>query len=742
MRIVQPVYKLKTTKKKKKKGANYKHLRTTNSRHTSTSSDQKISCLNISVFSKMDERMTQAAESGDINALPQLIEEDVNVLDHIDQVPFIQTPLHVAASAGHIQFATKMMILKPSFAHKLNPNRLSPIHLALQNGHIELVRQLLELDGDLVRVKGKECITPLHYVAATERHETALHIALKNEQFEAFKFLVGWLGRNFFKNASLNVKSVLDQKNDEGNTVLHITVSKDKTQIVSHLLAWGFQFVDVNRTNLEGKTAWDILQGQTQVNSREIGLMLHSAGALSGVSLSSNAQSDDNNIDEFYNLIGEDVQLLEHIDELPFVNTPLHIAASYGNIQFALEMMTLKPSFARKQNQNGFSPIHLALRNKYTKLVVWLLQIDGDLLRVKGRERLTLLHYVVESGESLHLLEEFLSICPDSITDVTVRNETTLHIALKYNRLEAFQFLVGWLANNSSEFNQRKVLNWQDNEGNNVLHILVSENQTQVVRHFLSWANRFIESRFVNFMETTFMAMGVNRGRMRFVDVNQKNLEDKTAWDISREDNREIRDMLRRAGAKPGSSLSTSNRYPNPEYQRLLTVSYVDAFLLKNLRREMRKFTVEWRNILLVVAALLVTLSFQAVLTPPGGLWQDNGQCQPFNQSVGSSNFPKIIYPNQSNTTLVCEHKAGTAIAFKDGLFLWLFLIPNTALFLVSTFLTVHLIVDIHTKSLFTALNIILFASYFYSVSTITDTALPMIFYSFFAYFVYILLLD
>ncbi|KAL4601338.1 hypothetical protein ACB092_11G265600 [Castanea dentata] len=407
------------------------------------------------------------------------------------------------------------------------------------------------------------------------------------------------------------------------------------------------------------------------------------------------AESGD--INALHQLIGEDVNLLDRIDQVPCVQTPLHIAASAGHIQFAREMMELKPSFARKLNPDGFSPIHLALKFGHIELVHQFLEIDGDLAHVKGKECITPLHYVVatESGESLHLLKEFLSVCPDSITDVTVRNETVLHIALKYNRLEAFQFLVGWLANNSSknaEFNQRKVLNWQNNKGNNVLHILVSKNQTQ-------------------------------RRRMRFVEVNQKNLEDKTAWDISREDNREIRDMLRRAGAKPGSSLSTSNRYPNPEYQRLLTVSYVDAFSLKNLRREMRKFTVEWRNILLVVAALLVTLSFQAVLTPPGGLWQDNGQCQPFNQSVGS------IYPSQSNTTLVCEHKAGTAIALEDGYFLVMFLIPNTALFLVSSLLTVHLIPDIHTKSLFAVLNIILLASYFYSVSTITDNQFLMLLY-------------
>ena len=114
------------------------------------------------------------------------------------------------------------MGLMPSFAWKLNPDGFSPIHLALKNGHIELVRQLLEIDWDLARVKGKECITPLHYVVeigdchidlldkfllvcpnsitdVTMRDKTALYIALKNDQLKAFKFLVGWLGRNFFK---------------------------------------------------------------------------------------------------------------------------------------------------------------------------------------------------------------------------------------------------------------------------------------------------------------------------------------------------------------------------------------------------------------------------------------------------------------------------------------------------------------------------------------------------------------
>ena len=118
-----------------------------------------------------------------------------------------------------------------------------------------------------------------------------------------------------------------------------------------------------------------------------------------------------------------------------FINTPLHIAASYWNIQFALELMSLKPSFARKLNPNGFSPIHLTLQNGHIELVRRLLQLDGDLVCVKGRKRLTPLHYVVESDEHLDLMEEFLLVCPNSVTDVTVRTRQLCILPLKMTSL-------------------------------------------------------------------------------------------------------------------------------------------------------------------------------------------------------------------------------------------------------------------------------------------------------------------
>ena len=121
--------------------------------------------LKLIAFSRMDERIQRVnviAQQGDIDAFYNIIREDVKLLKHIDEFPFVDTPLHISASAGHFPFSYEMMILKPSFVNKQNPDGYTPIYLALLNGHTEMVRQLLQHNANLVRVKGRECITPLH----------------------------------------------------------------------------------------------------------------------------------------------------------------------------------------------------------------------------------------------------------------------------------------------------------------------------------------------------------------------------------------------------------------------------------------------------------------------------------------------------------------------------------------------------------------------------------------------------
>ncbi|KAH9779046.1 ANK REP REGION domain-containing protein [Citrus sinensis] len=180
------------------------------------------------------------------------------------------------------------------------------------------------------------------------------------------------------------------------------------------------------------------------------------------------------NVDALYELIWEDAYLLDQIDQVPFVDTPLHRAASMGHINFALEIMRLKPSFARKQNQYGFCPLHLALQKTHTQMVLRLIDVDRNLVRVQGREGVTPLHYVAEKG-NVDLLCKFLAACPESILQVTIRKETALHVAAKNDKLEVLEVMLGWLR----FVNKDDILNWKDDEGNTLLHISISRSHIQ-----------------------------------------------------------------------------------------------------------------------------------------------------------------------------------------------------------------------------------------------------------------------
>ncbi|TYH51432.1 hypothetical protein ES332_D10G273800v1 [Gossypium tomentosum] len=290
-------------------------------------------------------------------------------------------------------------------------------------------------------------------------------------------------------------------------------------------------------------------------------------------------------IDLLYELIQNDPYVFQRIDDVPFFHTPLHVAAAAGHVDFMMEMINLKPSFARKLNQAGFSPMHLALQDNRTQAVLQLLKFEKGLVRVKGREGFTPLHHVVQTGAD-DLLIKFLKVCPEAIEDVTVRNETVFHLAVKSNMFEAFQVLVGWLMRSHHESAQRwdkELLSWADIDGNTVLHIAAIRNRPRVVKVLLEHLHRY--------------------------QINAKNLEGLTALDIQlqypwneRQADR-IRDMLINAGGLSGSFSKEKTAW----YLKWATRSGGGK---KGMPHEMR-------NTFLVVTVLIITTTYEASLNPP-----------------------------------------------------------------------------------------------------------------------------
>ncbi|KAK3433586.1 hypothetical protein EUGRSUZ_L00113 [Eucalyptus grandis] len=193
---------------------------------------------------------------------------------------------------------------------------------------------------------------------------------------------------------------------------------------------------------------------------------------------------DHDDVDELYRLIEQDQDLLDQGSRGPFPNTPLHYAVDEGKTKVAMEIAILNSSFAQKLNRRGYSPMHLALQKKHYDIVRALITLNPELIRVRGRGWITPLHFVSrEMGENeqgnvelLDLLAEFLSACKSSVEDLTSQCETAVHIAIKNCNIKAFKVLFGWL----KRAYMTEILDWKDQDGNNVLHIAASQNQPEV----------------------------------------------------------------------------------------------------------------------------------------------------------------------------------------------------------------------------------------------------------------------
>ena len=111
------------------------------------------------------------------------------------------------------------------------------------------------------------------------------------------------------------------------------------------------------------------------------------------------------------------------------------------------------------------------------------------------------------------------------------------------------------------------------------------------------------------------------------VDKNAKNLEDLTALDILQlgnqrlVENREIMRMLAKAGGLRGSLHSPLGKFRTNAHYFRSTITYGEKLAI-NLARESKNISSDTRNALLVVAVLIITATYQASLSPPGGVWQ------------------------------------------------------------------------------------------------------------------------
>lgn len=279
------------------------------------------------------------------------------------------------------------------------------------------------------------------------------------------------------------------------------------------------------------------------------------------------------NIEAFHALLEDEPRVLDFIDEVPFTRTPLHIAIIAQKWDFAKEIARLKPSFITQIDSYGYNPLHLAAEKGQVEILRDFLGIlQPEIKFMQGKENRTPLHFAVISGE-VEAVSLLLHNYPDCILDLTVKDETALHLAVKNRQLGCFLLLLEWLkwacqvmAEPCGVTDVRAVkglLNWKDEDGNNVLHLATMTKQYEMIEALLS---SFTNPR-----------SGIK------VEVNAMNGKSLTSLDILLQFPKEKRDakteeILLKFGAKTTtqmlsplqSSASNMPNYPSPARRSLV----------------------------------------------------------------------------------------------------------------------------------------------------------------------------
>ncbi|KAM1479242.1 hypothetical protein ACFX2I_026556 [Malus domestica] len=346
-------------------------------------------------------------------------------------------------------------------------------------------------------------------------------------------------------------------------------------------------------------------------------------------------------------LIAEDPLVLDRALVSCVAETPLHVASMLGHLAFVTELLSRNPELASELDSQGSTPLHLAAAKGHVEIAKELVLADPGACAVRNLDGRTALHVAAAKGR-FKVVGELVGVGSEWTRALTDRGETALHLCVGRSRLEGLKVLVKAVGKDD-EF-----VNWKDCDGNTVLHIAVAKKLIEIIKFLL--------------FETG-------------VDVNALNASSATALDILMQSPRDLRDMeiedfLRGAGAQSARDLRNIEhdwvRAPTKERQILRhRGSALSSKVSESMKPAENKQPTDWlgrkRSSLMVVASLLATVAFQAAITPPGGVWQDDQQV------------------DENGNPVENPHTVGTSVmAYKQGKEYGLVMIFNTISFLAS----------------------------------------------------------
>ncbi|KAK9232458.1 hypothetical protein WN943_022704 [Citrus x changshan-huyou] len=270
-------------------------------------------------------------------------------------------------------------------------------------------------------------------------------------------------------------KRILLQRDASLNTALHLAARFGHVELVTEITKLCPELVAAENEKLETPLHEACCQG-----NHEVSAFLMEANPTVATKLNHESQSAfslacrQGHLDVVKLLINQ--SWLMEFEEDSVESTPIYLAISRGHTDIAREILEVRPRFAGKTDKNGFSPLHYASSIGNVNMTKLLLNHNKDLALQYNKDGYTPLHLAAINGR-VKILVAFLSSSPASFDRLTTYGETVFHLAVRFDKYNAFKFL-------AESFNTC-LFHGQDQFGNTVLHLAVLRKNYQFVEYII-----------------------------------------------------------------------------------------------------------------------------------------------------------------------------------------------------------------------------------------------------------------
>ncbi|XP_058212035.1 ankyrin repeat-containing protein At5g02620-like [Rhododendron vialii] len=507
--------------------------------------------------------------------------------------------LYKAASEG------KVDVLRQHFDQlesQATANRNTALHVAAQFGQSQCVAAILEVCPSLLRRVNNRGETPLH-MAAREAYSDVVKALIECAKKIEQELESGWSGE---------AKKMLRATNADGDTALHMAVRN------CHLEKEKDKYLEVVRL----LTREDPEFQHPTNNAKETPLYLAAERGSEDVV----------------------VTLLETCTSPtyggPGGRTALHAAAlkDYFAGRLTKALLEWKKDLIKQADEYGWTPLHYAACNESGEgSVMELLAMDISVayITTTNKDGLeTALHIAAAHGH-VSVIEELLIYNPDCWEMVNSKGQNALHIAVDMNRDSVIRYILrkSWVG---------QLINQKDNEGNTPLHLLIASdgyanelwthdradhhafNGKSMTPVDLVWSD-FMEERMSTFAERyivddTFLDSGIKASGGRNLACNAH---------------------VNLAKLEKARTQEKQKRRMREEEAK------------EKENKEAFELSVKLFQTIVIVAALIATITFAAAFTIPGGYDGNQGRDQGMAILSRAAAFQAFVVTN--TIAMVCS---------------------------------------------------------------------------------------